>query len=111
MNTHVVIMAGGIGSRFWPLSTPEYPKQFIDILGCGHTLIQLTVDRFKGVCPMENFWVVTNAAYALHRMGLLADKGGGAGVECGGDTCRRRSDEPRGVSTCDKQRFGIHFET
>ena len=56
-------MAGGIGSRFWPLSTPEFPKQFIDILGCGSTLIQLTVDRFKGVCPMDNFWVVTNAAY------------------------------------------------
>ncbi len=62
-NTHVVIMAGGIGSRFWPLSTPEFPKQFIDILGCGRTLIQLTIDRFKGVCPMDNFWVVTNAAY------------------------------------------------
>lgn len=60
---HVVIMAGGVGSRFWPLSTPEYPKQFIDILGCGRTLIQLTVDRFKGVCPMSNFWVVTNAKY------------------------------------------------
>ena len=60
---HVVIMAGGVGSRFWPLSTPEYPKQFIDILGCGRTLIQLTVDRFQGVCPMENFWVVTNAKY------------------------------------------------
>lgn len=56
-------MAGGVGSRFWPLSTPEYPKQFIDILGCGRTLIQLTVDRFKGICPMSNFWVVTNAAY------------------------------------------------
>lgn len=56
-------MAGGVGSRFWPLSTPEYPKQFIDILGCGRTLIQLTVDRFKGICPMENFWVVTNAKY------------------------------------------------
>lgn len=63
MSNHVVIMAGGIGSRFWPLSTPEYPKQFIDILGCGRTLIQLTVDRFQGICPMENFWVVTNAAY------------------------------------------------
>lgn len=63
MNTHVVIMAGGIGSRFWPLSTPEFPKQFIDILGCGRTLIQLTVDRFQGVCPIENFWVVTNAKY------------------------------------------------
>lgn len=62
-NNHVVIMAGGVGSRFWPLSTPEFPKQFIDILGCGRTLIQLTVDRFKGIAPMSNFWVVTNAAY------------------------------------------------
>lgn len=62
-NNHIVIMAGGIGSRFWPLSTPEWPKQFIDILGCGRTLIQLTVDRFKGIAPIENFWVVTNAAY------------------------------------------------
>ena len=44
MNNHVVIMAGGIGSRFWPMSTPECPKQFIDILGCGKTLIQLTVE-------------------------------------------------------------------
>lgn len=60
---HVVIMAGGVGSRFWPLSTPEYPKQFIDILGCGRTLIQLTVDRFKGIASMSNFWVVTNAKY------------------------------------------------
>ncbi len=63
MNTHVVIMAGGIGSRFWPLSTPEYPKQFIDILGCGKTLIQLTVDRLRALCPLSNFWVVTNASY------------------------------------------------
>lgn len=62
-NTHVVVMAGGIGSRFWPLSTPEYPKQFIDVLGCGRSLIQLTTDRFSGICPAENFWVVTNAAY------------------------------------------------
>lgn len=60
---HVVIMAGGIGSRFWPLSTPELPKQFIDILGCGRTLIQLTVDRFIGICPDTNFWVVTNEKY------------------------------------------------
>lgn len=62
-NNHIVIMAGGVGSRFWPLSTSEYPKQFIDILGCGRTLIQLTVDRFKGIAPMQNFWVVTNAKY------------------------------------------------
>lgn len=63
MANHVVIMAGGIGSRFWPLSTPEFPKQFIDILGCGRTLIQLTADRFQGICPPENFWVVTNEKY------------------------------------------------
>ena len=63
MANHVVIMAGGIGSRFWPLSTPEVPKQFIDILGCGRSLIQLTVDRFNGICPKENFWVVTNRSY------------------------------------------------
>lgn len=56
-------MAGGIGSRFWPLSSPEYPKQFIDILGCGRTLIQLTSDRFSNICPSENIWVVTNAKY------------------------------------------------
>ncbi len=62
-NNCVVIMAGGIGSRFWPLSTPDCPKQFIDILGCGRTLIQLTVDRFKGICPIANFWIVTNANY------------------------------------------------
>lgn len=62
-NNHIVIMAGGVGSRFWPLSTPEYPKQFIDILGCGRTLIQLTYDRFQGIVPSENVWVVTNKKY------------------------------------------------
>ena len=60
---HVVIMAGGIGSRFWPISTPEFPKQFIDILGVGRTLIQLTYDRFVGIVPDDNVWVVTNANY------------------------------------------------
>ena len=63
MNVHVVIMAGGIGSRFWPMSTPEFPKQFIDVMGCGKSMIQMTVDRFAGVCPMSNFWVVTGEAY------------------------------------------------
>ncbi len=56
-------MAGGIGSRFWPMSTPEYPKQFVDVMGCGKTMIQMTVERFSPLCPMENFWVVTSAAY------------------------------------------------
>lgn len=63
-NNHLVIMAGGIGSRFWPMSTEERPKQFIDVLGVGRTLIQMTLDRFQGVCPMENVWVVTNERYA-----------------------------------------------
>lgn len=57
-------MAGGIGSRFWPMSSAQLPKQFIDVLGCGRTLIQLTVDRFKGICLPENVWVVTSANYA-----------------------------------------------
>lgn len=56
-------MAGGIGSRFWPMSTPEYPKQFVDVMGCGKTMIQMTVERFAPLCPMKNFWVVTSAAY------------------------------------------------
>lgn len=60
---HLVIMAGGIGSRFWPMSTPEKPKQFIDVLGVGRTLLQLTVDRFEGICPVENVWVVTSVRY------------------------------------------------
>ena len=63
MSTHVVIMAGGIGSRLWPLSTPDVPKQFIDVLGVGRTLIQLTVDRFAPLCKPENFWVVTGEKY------------------------------------------------
>lgn len=63
MSTHVVIMAGGIGSRFWPMSTPEYPKQFIDVMGCGKSLIQLTVNRFAPLCPIQNFWVVTSEKY------------------------------------------------
>lgn len=62
-NYHLVIMAGGVGSRFWPMSKPHEPKQFIDVLGCGRTLIQLTVDRFKDVCSAENIWVVTSADY------------------------------------------------
>ena len=56
-------MAGGIGSRFWPMSTIEYPKQFIDVMGCGRTFIQLTYDRFLGIVPPENVWIVTSANY------------------------------------------------
>lgn len=62
-HNHIVIIAGGIGSRFWPISSPEFPKQFIDILGVGRTLIQLTFDRFHRLADPQNVWVVTNAKY------------------------------------------------
>ena len=62
-NYYCVIMAGGIGVRFWPMSKTESPKQFIDILGDGRTLIQKTYDRFIKICPKENIYVVTNAMY------------------------------------------------
>lgn len=62
-NTYCVIMAGGIGSRFWPLSKSSAPKQFLDILGTGRTFIQQTYDRFKKICPDENFFVVTSVDY------------------------------------------------
>ncbi|MBQ7421692.1 MAG: mannose-1-phosphate guanylyltransferase [Prevotella sp.] len=61
---HIVIMAGGVGSRFWPMSTAERPKQFIDVLGVGRSLLQLTYDRFAGICPPENVWILTNQKYA-----------------------------------------------
>lgn len=56
-------MAGGIGSRLWPASTPAMPKQFIDLLGVGKSLIQLTVERFLPLCNASNFWVVTSEKY------------------------------------------------
>ncbi|WP_205504072.1 mannose-1-phosphate guanylyltransferase [Rufibacter psychrotolerans] len=63
-NTFVVIMAGGIGSRFWPISRVNHPKQFHDVLGTGESMIQTTVKRFRGVCPPENIYVVTHRDYA-----------------------------------------------
>lgn len=56
-------MAGGIGSRFWPMSTIAHPKQFLDILGTGRTLLQQTFDRFKDLCPTKNIFIVTNDSY------------------------------------------------
>ena len=64
VNNHLVIMAGGVGSRFWPMSTTDRPKQFIDVLGTGRTLVQLTLDRFAGIVDPENVWIVTNMKYA-----------------------------------------------
>lgn len=62
-NNYLVILAGGAGSRFWPISSEELPKQFLDILGCGRTLIQLTLERFSGLIPKENVRVVTAEKY------------------------------------------------
>ena len=63
MAKHLVVMAGGIGSRFWPMSTSQHPKQFIDITGCGRTMIQQSFDRFYGIIDIDHVWVVTSANY------------------------------------------------
>ena len=62
-NNYCVIMAGGIGSRFWPFSREEKPKQFLDFFGTGRSLLQMTVDRFRPIVPIENMIVVTNLVY------------------------------------------------
>lgn len=62
-NKYCVIMAGGIGSRFWPMSRTAHPKQFMDILGTGQTLLQQTYNRFLKLCPKENIYIVTNDTY------------------------------------------------
>jgi mannose-1-phosphate guanylyltransferase len=62
-HTYIIIMAGGIGTRFWPFSRTTYPKQFHDVLGTGQTLLQQTADRFAGICPPENIYIVTSTKY------------------------------------------------
>jgi mannose-1-phosphate guanylyltransferase len=62
-NTYVVIMAGGSGTRFWPFSRVEKPKQFLDVLGIGQSLLQMTFDRFKEITDVANIYVVTNSKY------------------------------------------------
>lgn len=62
-DTYAVILAGGIGSRFWPVSREHRPKQFVDILGTGRTLIQDTYDRFLNIVPKENIFIITNQSY------------------------------------------------
>ena len=62
-NNYAVIMAGGIGSRFWPMSKSSFPKQFLDILGTGETLIQQTFSRLERICQPENILIVTNKNY------------------------------------------------
>ncbi|MHC5202881.1 mannose-1-phosphate guanylyltransferase [Myroides sp. LJL119] len=62
-NYYAVVMAGGVGSRFWPVSTPEFPKQFHDMLGSGHTLIQKTFNRLSLLIPKENILILTHQNY------------------------------------------------
>jgi len=62
-NYYAVIMAGGVGSRFWPVSTQEYPKQFHDMLGTGESLIQRTFNRINQLIPAENILIATNKRY------------------------------------------------
>src|SRR5882672_3667824 len=59
-NLHVVLMAGGVGTRFWPYSRNGRPKQFLDVLGTGKTLLQSTFERYLPICAAENIWVVTH---------------------------------------------------
>lgn len=63
MDRYCVIMAGGIGSRFWPVSRPDMPKQFLDFLGTGRTLLQTTFERYSSIFPKENIFISTNAQY------------------------------------------------
>lgn len=63
-NNYVLIMAGGVGSRFWPKSRNNFPKQFIHILGIGKSLLQLTYRRFLKLCPAENIYILTNSQYS-----------------------------------------------
>lgn len=72
-NTYCVIMAGGIGSRFWPLSKSSKPKQFLDILGTGRTFLQQTYDRFRKICPAENFYIVTSVDYKVEAIKQLPE--------------------------------------
>jgi mannose-1-phosphate guanylyltransferase len=63
-NNFAVIMAGGVGSRFWPMSQETKPKQFLDVLGIGKTLIQMTHERLLKLVPADQIYVVTNTSYA-----------------------------------------------
>lgn len=62
-NNYCVIMAGGVGSRFWPFSRNHKPKQFLDFFGTGRSLLQMTIDRFRPIVPIENILIVTNVLY------------------------------------------------
>ena len=72
-DNYSLIMAGGIGSRFWPMSTPERPKQFLDVLGIGKSLLQMTYERLLRVSPVENIYILTNTDYKQMVLEQLPD--------------------------------------
>ena len=72
-NNYAIIMAGGIGTRFWPMSTTKHPKQFHDVLGIGKSLLQLTFDRLNHIAPKENIYIVTNEIYEAQVLEQLGD--------------------------------------
>ncbi len=72
-NNYCVIMAGGVGSRFWPFSRNEKPKQFLDFFGTGRSLLQMTIDRFRPIVPIENILIVTNVLYRDQVLGQISD--------------------------------------
>lgn len=76
-HNYILIMAGGIGTRFWPFSRTRLPKQFHDLQGSGKTMLQDTVARFEGVCPLENIYIVTSRHYKqiiLEQLPMLAEQ-------------------------------------
>ena len=72
-NNYCVIMAGGVGSRFWPFSRNEQPKQFLDFFGTGRSLLQMTIDRFRPIVPIENILIVTNVIYRDQVLAQIPD--------------------------------------
>jgi len=76
-NNYCIIMAGGAGTRFWPFSKSDCPKQFLDFFGTGKSLLQITFDRFKDIVPTENIYIVSNITYKntiLEQLPVLADE-------------------------------------
>lgn len=97
-SNHIVIMAGGVGSRLWPLSTPRMPKQFIDLLGTGRSLLQMTVERFLPLAGEDRIWVVTSSSYVdvvreqlplIHQDQILAEPCARNTAPCIAYACRK----------------------
>ena len=113
---YCVIMCGGVGSRFWPYSREERPKQFIDFLGTGRTLLQMSFDRIRAVVPAENVIILTNSRYTdlvreqlpeLESHQILAEPPQHGALHSMGRVAHRRA-RPRGVDDRHAQRPRHH---